>query len=251
MTLKSVVRRGALATVAAASAVALAACGAGQISQTANQVAAVDGAQNVQEAVPGGVAIRDAHIIVDPESGDAALKFSVTNQERSNDAVYTLESVEVEGAGEAQLTPVTSTKSYDATSNGEQEIPRDCQMVVDYAGAVEQYSAQADANPGCITYFSSTLDSETLAGDKSNAIGENRNVTFTFQGPEGTEEIELFVTISSYIPEAGSVDRGDNGLAEGAKPAEASDAEAGAGDAAQGEATTPAAEQAIGQINQQ
>ena len=101
MTLKSVVRRGALATVAAASAVALAACGAGQISQTANQVAAVDGAQNVQEAVPGGVAIRDAHIIVDPESGDAALKFSVTNQERSNDAVYTLESVEVEGAGEA------------------------------------------------------------------------------------------------------------------------------------------------------
>ena len=228
MTLKSVVRRGALATVAAASAVALAACGAGQISQTANQVAAVDGAQNVQEAVPGGVAIRDAHIIVDPESGDAALKFSVTNQERSNDAVYTLESVEVEGAGEAQLTPVTSTKSYDAASNGEQEIPRDCQMVVDYAGAVEQYSAQADANPGCITYISST-----------------------FQGPEGTEEIELFVTISSYIPEAGSVDRGDNGLAEGAKPAEASDAEAGADDAAQGDATTPAAEQAIGQINQQ
>ena len=60
MTLKSVVRRGALATVAAASAVALAACGAGQISQTANQVAAVDGAQNVQEAIPGGIAIREA-----------------------------------------------------------------------------------------------------------------------------------------------------------------------------------------------
>ena len=59
------------------------------------------------------------------------------------------------------------------------------------------------------------------------------------------------MTISSYIPEAGSVDRGDNGLAEGAKPAEASDAEAGADDAAQGDATTPAAEQAIGQINQQ
>ena len=88
MTLKSVVRRGALATVAAASAVALAACGAGQISQTANQVAAVDGAQNVQEAVPGGVAIRDAHIIVDPESGDAALKFPSPTRARERSRLH-------------------------------------------------------------------------------------------------------------------------------------------------------------------
>lgn len=251
MTLKSVVRRGALATVAAASAVALAACGAGQISQTANQVAAVDGAQNEQEAVPGGIAIRDAHIIVDPESGDAALKFSATNQERANDAVYTLESIEVEGAGEVKLSPVTSTKSYEAAAEGDQSIPRDCQLVADYAGAVEQYSEFADDNPACITYVSTSLDSETLAGEKSTAIGENRNVTFTFNGPNGTEEIEMFVTISSYIPEAGSVDRGDDGLAEGAKPAEASDSNNISDAADNANETTTAAEQAVGQINQQ
>lgn len=251
MTLKSVVRRGALATVAAASAVALAACGAGQISQTANQVAAVDGAQNEQDAIPGGVAIRDAHIVVDPDSGDAALKFSVTNQERANDAVYTLQSIEVEGVGDVQLSPVASTKSYEAASKGEKSIPRDCQMVADYAGAVEQYAEFAADNPACITYMSTTLDSATLAGDNSTAAGENRNVTFKFDGPKGTEEIELFVTISPYIPEAGSVGRGDDGMAEGAKPAAASGNSSTSDAADNANATTPAAEQAVGQINQQ
>ncbi|MFD5868810.1 hypothetical protein ACFWGD_09400 [Corynebacterium sp. NPDC060344] len=250
MTLKSVVRRGAIATVAAASAVALAACGAGQISQTANQVAAVDGAQNEQEAEVGGVAIRDAHIVVDPDSGDAALKFTVSNQERANEAMYTLESIEVEGAGDVQMNPVAATKTFDEAANADGDIPRECSLVADAAGAVEQYAELADSNPGCIGYVSTTLDSASLAGANATASGENRNVTFTFNGPNGTEEIELFVTISPYIPEAGSVDRGDDGMAEGAKPAE-STRTPGAGAAGNADSTTPAAEQAIGQINQQ
>ncbi len=249
MTLKSVVRRGALATVAAASAVALAACGAGQISQTANQVAAVDGAQNVQESNPGGIAIRDAHIVIDPDTGDAALKFSATNQERANDAAYTLTSIEVEGAGEVELTPVTSTKNYEAAADGDLAIPRDCQLVADYAGAVEQYSELAEHNAACITYVATSLDAETLVGDKATAAGENRNVTFTFDGPDGTETIEMFVTISAYVPEAGAVVRGADGLEEGAEAAEASKPANGA--AADADADGPAAEQAIGQINQQ
>ncbi|MFC3850426.1 hypothetical protein ACFORJ_09670 [Corynebacterium hansenii] len=241
MTLKSVVRRGALATVAAASAVALAACGAGQVSQTANQVAAVDGAQNEQDAIPGGVAIRDAHIVVDPESGDAALKFSVTNQERANDVVYTLKSIDVEGVGDVKLTPVASTKSYEAAKKGDRSIPRDCQLVADYAGAVEKYSKAAAANQACITYMSTSLDSKTLTGEKTSAAGENRNVTFTFEGPKGTEKIEMFVTISPYVPEAGAVNRGKDGMAEGAKAAESTAGKTadGNGDAETSSATDP------------
>lgn len=41
-------RRGALVTVAAASALALASCSAGQVTQTSSQVAAVDGNQAAQ-----------------------------------------------------------------------------------------------------------------------------------------------------------------------------------------------------------
>lgn len=227
MTLKSVVRRGALATVAAASAVALAACGAGQISQTANQVAAVDGAQNEQDVHAGGLAVRDAHIIVDPESGEAALKFSVTNQERANDHSYTLESIEVEGAGDVEMTPVASTERYDAASQGEENvIPRDCQLVADYRGAVEQHATGAEGNPACITYVATSLDAGSLVGSNASASGENREVTFKFSGPNGTEEIKLFVTISPYIPEAGSTIRNERGEVEGAAAAEATDAEA-------------------------
>ncbi|WP_295624385.1 hypothetical protein [uncultured Corynebacterium sp.] len=251
MTLKSVVRRGALATVATASAVALVACSAGQVSQTANQVAAVDGAQNEMLSSPEGIALRDVHIVVDPDGGQAALKFNAINQERSLDSEYTLTSVDVEGVGPVDLSPVTSTESHERAAEGELEIPRECQIVADYAGAIEDYSENAADNPSCITYVTTSLDSSTLVGQNSSAIGENRNVTFVFDGPEGTEEIEMFVTISSYITEAGEVDRGDDGLVEGAEPRQASDADDDATGEGANSTTTPAAEQQVGQINQQ
>ena len=47
--LKTTFARGALALVAAGSALALSACGAGQISQTSSQVAAVNGASGTAE----------------------------------------------------------------------------------------------------------------------------------------------------------------------------------------------------------
>ena len=117
MAFKSVLRRSALITVSAASAVALAACGAGQISQTANQHPAVDGAMNGGEDAAGKgaentnsalgfVNIRDAHILVDPEAGTAGLKFSASNQQRATESVYKLKSVTVEGIGEVELKKV-------------------------------------------------------------------------------------------------------------------------------------------------
>ena len=140
MAFKSVLRRSALITVSAASAVALAACGAGQISQTANQHPAVDGAMNGGEDAAGKgaentnsalgfVNIRDAHILVDPEAGTAGLKFSASNQQRATESVYTLKSVTVEGIGEVELKKVAETPSFAKAAKGEDSLPRECQIV--------------------------------------------------------------------------------------------------------------------------
>lgn len=215
MTLKSVVRRGALVAVATATAATLAACGAGQISQTANQVAAVDGAQNSQPAIPGGVAIRDAHILVNPEKKTAALKFSASNQERATESVYTLESVEVEGLGNVELTKVSESESFKKLAKGDKSLPRECQMVVDSADNIKQISKGVKGNDACIAYYSSNLDSASLVGENGSAAGGNRKATFKVKDAKGKEEtIELVVTVSADIVDAGTRDRNDKGLIE-------------------------------------
>lgn len=85
-------RRGALVTVAAASALALASCSAGQITQTSSQVAAVDGNQAGSANDP--VLVRDVtvHLTTD---GEAGVKFTAINQDTSHTS-HTLESVTVD-----------------------------------------------------------------------------------------------------------------------------------------------------------
>ncbi|MEJ5920460.1 MULTISPECIES: hypothetical protein [unclassified Corynebacterium] len=227
MTPKSVLRRGALVTVATASAVALTACGAGQISQTANQVAAVDGAQNPQESNPGGVAIRDAHILVNPEDGKAALKFSAINQERANDATYTLKKVEIDGIGEANLTKDGESETYKKLAKGDKEIPRNCSLIADSQDSIKMMSEGVEKNAACVVYMSNDLDAEKLVNDTMSASGENRNVTFTFDGPKGEEKIELFVTVSAEIAEAGQMDRNDDGMTKNEKKDAKKDDKAG------------------------
>lgn len=206
MTPKSVARRGGIATVAAGSALALAACGAGQISQTANQVAAVDGAANTQAAVPGGVAVRDAHVVVYPD-GTAGVKFSVANEERGGDE-YTLVSVEVEGAGEVDLSPVAQTPTAERLSDDALTIPRDCSIVADADRQVAELADTAEGNPACISYVGTTVDAGSLAGAETSAAGGNRLITFVFTSDKGgTERIELHGTVSAFIPEAGVLDR--------------------------------------------
>ena len=91
--LKSAARRGAIISVTAVSALALASCSAGQITQTADKVAAVDGASASTD--DNKVAVRDVTILVEPD-GSAALKFSAVNQGYDTD-VISLESVKVDG----------------------------------------------------------------------------------------------------------------------------------------------------------
>lgn len=218
MTLKSVVRRGALVAVATATAATLAACGAGQISQTANQVAAVDGAQNSQAAVAGGVAIRDAHILVNPEKNTAALKFSASNEERATESVYTVESIEIDGIGNVELTKVAETASFKKLAQGDKSIPRECQLVVDSADTIKKISNGVEGNSACIAYYSTNLDASTLVGENGTAAGENRNATFKVKDQNGKEEtIELVITVSADIVDAGVNDRDEQGLVKNEK----------------------------------
>lgn len=91
--LNSVARRGAIMTVAAASALALASCSAGQITQTSSQVAAVDGNQAAAES--GAVVVRDVTVHL-TEEGEAGVKFTAINQDTEN-VSHNLESVTVDG----------------------------------------------------------------------------------------------------------------------------------------------------------
>ena len=226
MAFKSVLRRSALVTVSAASAVALAACGAGQISQTANQHPAVDGAMNGGEDAAGKgaentnsalgfVNIRDAHILVDPEAGTAGLKFSASNQQRAAESVYTLKSVTVEGIGEVELKKVAETPSFAKAAKGEDSLPRECQIVAGPKSVIDPLAKTAKDNTGCIAYYTNELDPSTLVGDKSSAAGQNREATFEFTDPQGqTNTYDLDITISADILEAGAPNRGADGMIE-------------------------------------
>src|SRR5699024_9961862 len=106
-------RRGALVTVAAASALALASCSAGQVTQTSSQVAAVDGNQAGSANDP--VLVRDVtvHLTTD---GEAGVKFTAINQDTSHTS-HTLESVTVDGE-EVEL-------------DDAEPIERNCSLVAD------------------------------------------------------------------------------------------------------------------------
>lgn len=226
MAFKSVLRRSALVTVSAASAVALAACGAGQISQTANQHPAVDGAMNAGEDAAGKGAensnsalgfinIRDAHILVDPEASTAGLKFSASNQQRATESVYKLESITIEGIGEVELKKVAETPSFAKSAKGENALPRECQIVAGPKSVIDPLAKTAKDNAGCIAYYTNELNPATLVGTNSSAAGQNREATFEFTDPQGnTNTYDLDITVSADILEAGAPNRGADGMIE-------------------------------------
>lgn len=174
--LKSAARRGGIISAAALSALALASCSAGQITQTSTQVAAVNGAEGNSE--DGTVAVRDVTIIVD-DAGEAALKFTAINQDTSM-TEHTLESIDVNG----------NDVQFDSTS-----LARDCVLVGDSADRLET-TPQADGI-GCIEYTETTLTNDDFA------LGGNVPVTFTFD----SGEIEVYATVSGPQLPAGSFSR--------------------------------------------
>lgn len=163
----------------AASALLLAGCSAGQITQTSDQVAAVDGAA----AASGNneVAVQDVTVVL-ADNGQAALKFTAINQ---NDArkPHTLQSVTVDG------TPVQL--------GGPAEIAAQCTLVGDSAEGLQSIPQAAS---DCIQYV------PTSVANKDFAFGGNVPVSFRFD----TGTVDVDATVSAPILPSGESQRGGN-----------------------------------------
>ncbi|MCM0017368.1 hypothetical protein [Corynebacterium diphtheriae] len=174
--LKSAARRGAMISVAAASALALTSCSAGQITQTSDQVAAVDGSE--VDNANGTIALRDVTISL-TEQGQAGLKFTAINQDNSNKE-HVLKSITVDG-----------TK---ATIDGDTKLASDCSIV---GGIKAEMSRLTEPKSGCITHVITSVENKGLA------VGGSKNVVFSFD----SGDIALDATIAAPVLESGQHDR--------------------------------------------
>ena len=174
--LKSAARRGAIISVTAVSALALASCSAGQVTQTADKVAAVDGASASTE--DNKVAVRDVTILVEPD-GSAALKFTAVNQGYDTD-VISLESVKVDGQR------VEMDKA--------QPLHRDQSIIAD---SQKNLDATTQQDSETVQYIATTLKNDDFgyAGD--------RPVTFEFSNGS----IDVNATIAATQMQSGEFDR--------------------------------------------
>ncbi|OWM96366.1 hypothetical protein [Corynebacterium diphtheriae] len=174
--LKSAARRGAMISVAAASALALVSCSAGQITQTSDQVAAVDGSE--VDNANGTIALRDVTISL-TEQGQAGVKFTAINQDNSNKE-HVLKSITVDG-----------TK---ATIDGDTKLASDCSIV---GGIKAEMSRLTEPKAGCITHVITSVENKGLA------VGGSKNVVFSFD----SGDIALDATIAAPVLESGQHDR--------------------------------------------
>lgn len=166
----------ALMAAVAASALALAGCSAGQITQTSNQVAAVDGATAFTE--DKSLSVQDVTLLLN-EDGKAALKFTATNQDTSM-RDHVLKSAEVEG--------------QQVTLNGAQPITYNCAMVADSAEGLERIPESDDK---CIQYVTTSVP------NKNFAYGGNVKVKFNFD----SGSIEVPATVAAPILVSGETER--------------------------------------------
>lgn len=176
--LKSAARRGGIVSATVLSALALAACSAGQISQTADQVAAVDGAEAQTE--DDTIALRDVTVLIDDSWTNAALKFVMINQDTTA-TMHHLVSATVDG----------QAVDIDATP----ELDRNCSLIGDSQQGLDE-SLQDEA-AGCIFYTATSLPNNDFA------VGGSLPVTFTFDNGSVTVE----AAISHPTLESGTYDR--------------------------------------------
>lgn len=170
-------KRVAAVAVAGCASLALVGCSAGQITQTSSQVAAVDGASGSTE--DGALSVRDVNVVL-AEDGQAAVKFTATNQDTSM-RDHTLQSVEVDGQKAALGDNAT--------------IAYNCALVADSKEGLERMPQ--DRNGNCIQYTATALANDDFA------YGGNIPVKFNFD----TGSVEVAATVSAPILASGQEGR--------------------------------------------
>lgn len=187
-------RRSAFAVTAAAAALALSACGAGQHSQTAEKAAAVDGGSGTSQ----NVVVNDFRVVV-PEIGEesngpaqVAFAASFSGPGIGNPEGAALESVTIDGT-EATIEPGA-------------RIPRDCTLVAvtDEASNPERHYEDmgpdvAGGNNPCVVYTK-----VTLPGADNLHIGNSVTGSIQFSGED---PIDTHVAVGSSREASGQFSR--------------------------------------------
>lgn len=176
---KSTAVRGALAIVAAGAALGMTACSAGQITQTAEQVPAVNGLHKYD----GNVSVGDVSVVLDAD-GSPSLKFTAANAEDEGKDV----------------------KLISATVDGEkvdfnETIKPGCNVVVASETALADLKKGAE-NQKCLSYVSGEV-----SGLKDVYVGGQKPVEIKFD----KTEFSMDAPVVAYTPEAGAFDRDKDG----------------------------------------
>ncbi|WP_291086025.1 hypothetical protein [Dietzia sp. UBA5065] len=178
-------RRTALVVLAVGAALGASACSAGQVSQTAGQVAAVDGGRGTA----GDLTVNDLVVVV-PESGEARLGFAASFTGSGLGDSVSLDRVEIGGV--------------EARVGQSEPLQRGCSLIV---------SAAADATPVprtddiCVERTTATLP----AGDDLN-VGNSLPATLTFSNGD---RIEARAGVIAEVPASDEYTRPVETHAEG------------------------------------
>ncbi len=177
---KSATRR-VLAATAGCAALALTACSAGQISQTANQVAAVNGTNGDL----GDASVRDVTLITQ-EDNSVALKFNASNTGFDGEDI-TLDGISVQDA--------------DIEFDGPKTLSPECTLVADSQDALDSMNPEG-VQSGCTEYLATVVDGEEFYS------GAARNVTFEFSNGD----IEINAPVTAWYADAGDTYRHQDGV---------------------------------------
>lgn len=169
-------RRSALAVLAVGAAIGASACSAGQVSQTAYQVSAVDGGQGSA----GDIHVND-FLVALPESGEGKVGFTATYTGSGFGDPISLDRVEIDGT-EVQMGPT-------------KPLERGCALVV---------SAEDDANLSptkkdiCVEHTTATVPADELN------VGVSVPATLTFSNGD---QVDTLAGVISEITVAGEFTR--------------------------------------------
>ena len=158
--------------IAATSALLLASCSAGQITQTSDQVAAVDGAS--VNSSDNTIAVRDVTIHV-TKDGETGVKFTAINQDKKRDATHKLEKITIDG----QEVAIDGTTEFKAGCNLVGGIPSEMAKLTEPEGA-------------CVTHVTTTADNPGFP------LGGTKDVVFDFDSGQVTARAAVAVCSSRF-----------------------------------------------------
>ncbi|MDV8002343.1 hypothetical protein [Rhodococcus sp. IEGM 1408] len=171
-------RRTALAVLAVGAALGASACSAGQVSQTAYQVAAVDGGHGTA----GDLEVNDL-VVVLPETGDADAKVGFV-------ASYT-----GSGFGDPVSLDRVQIDGVEVQVGESQPLERGCSLVVSSAEGAVPAPAQEGV---CVEQTTATLPAGELA------VGTSVPATLTFSNGD---TVQAFAGVITEVPDSGEYTR--------------------------------------------